>query len=63
MACQLRPWRAITICDQQPAAAPDLLGDFTAEAPWRKLVGDITEVRTWAAGCFWLPCSTAAPGK
>jgi putative transposase len=47
--CQPRPWRPTTT---QPgdgtAAVPDLVGrDFSADAPGRKLVGDITYLPTW----------------
>ncbi|MET7304942.1 IS3 family transposase [Embleya sp. NPDC005575] len=47
--CQPRPWRVVTT---QPGGAheriPDLVGrDFTADAPGRKLVGDITYISTW----------------
>jgi putative transposase len=41
--CQPRPWRPTTTLPGDPAAIPDLVGrDFTADAPGRKLVGDIT---------------------
>ncbi|ANZ21706.1 integrase catalytic subunit [Streptomyces noursei ATCC 11455] len=47
--CQPRPWRATTIADDAAPATPDLLArDFTADAPGRKLVSDITYVHTWA---------------
>ncbi|MFD4948579.1 IS3 family transposase [Streptomyces sp. NPDC058409] len=47
--CQPRPWRATTIADDAAPAMPDLLvRDFTADAPGRKLVSDITYVHTWA---------------
>ncbi|MFF4136581.1 IS3 family transposase [Streptomyces mirabilis] len=47
--CQPRPWRATTIADDRAPATPDLLArDFTADAPGRKLVSDITYVHTWA---------------
>lgn len=46
---QQRPWRATTIADDAAPATPDLLArDFTADAPGRKLVSDITYVHTWA---------------
>ena len=55
-ACQPRPWRTTTVRDEQAAETPDLVArDFTAEAPGTKLVGDITYVRTWPAGCTWPP--------
>ena len=42
--CQPRPWRPTTTQPGDGAAAvPDLVGrDFSADAPGRKLVGDIT---------------------
>ncbi|MGA5504984.1 IS3 family transposase [Streptomyces umbrinus] len=47
--CQSRLWRATTIADDAVPATPDLLArDFTADAPGRKLVSDITYVHTWA---------------
>ncbi|WP_099055635.1 IS3 family transposase [Streptomyces noursei] len=47
--CQPRPWRATTVADDAAPATPDLLArDFTADAPGRKLVSDITYVHTWA---------------
>ena len=56
VACQPRPWRTTTIRGEQPTAVSDLVGrDFTAEAPGRKLVGDITYIRTWAG---WLYLAT-----
>ena len=45
-----------TIVDPAAAPAPDLVGrDFTATRPGRKLVGDITYVRTWEG---WLYVAT-----
>ena len=56
VACQPRPWRTTTIHGGAQPAVPDLLGrDFTADAPGRKLVGDITYIRTWAG---WLYLAT-----
>lgn len=47
--CQPKPWRTTTIPDNAADAVPDLMKrDFTAEAPGRKLVGDITYIHTWA---------------
>ncbi|MFG2425395.1 DDE-type integrase/transposase/recombinase [Streptomyces sp. NPDC048448] len=47
--CQPRPWRPTTIADNAARPTPDLLAcDFTADAPGRKLVSDITYVDTWA---------------
>lgn len=55
VACQPRRWRRTTL-PGAPARRPDLVGrDFTAEPPGRKLVGDITYVRTWSG---WLYLAT-----
>jgi hypothetical protein len=42
--CQPRPWRvSLTEGDGQEHDIPDLVArDFTADAPGRKMVGDIT---------------------
>ena len=47
--CQPRPWRPTTTQPGDGAeAVPDLVGrDFSANAPGRKLVGDITYLPTW----------------
>jgi transposase InsO family protein len=47
--CQPRPWRAsLTDQDGQEHHIPDLVRrDFTAAAPGRKMVGDITYIPTW----------------
>ncbi|MBC6458918.1 IS3 family transposase, partial [Actinomadura sp. HBU206391] len=47
--CQPKPWRfSLTEHDGQEHHIPDLLQrDFTADAPGRKLVGDITYIPTW----------------
>ncbi|WP_406505378.1 IS3 family transposase [Streptomyces sp. NBC_00212] len=46
--CQPRPWRVTTIADDTAPATPDLVSrDFTAKAPGRKLVSDITYIHTW----------------
>lgn len=56
VACQPRPWRTTTVQGGEQSTAPDLVGrDFTAEAPGRKLVGDISYIRTWAG---WLYLAT-----
>jgi transposase InsO family protein len=49
VACQPRPWRhSLTEADAAAAALPDLVRrDFTAAAPGRKMVGDITYIPTW----------------
>ncbi|SCF90987.1 hypothetical protein GA0115254_124328 [Streptomyces sp. Ncost-T10-10d] len=60
--CRPRPWRATTIADDVAPATPDLLArDFTADAPGRKLVSDITYVHTWAGSFTSRPSSTATP--
>lgn len=47
--CQPRPWRITTVADEAAPQTPDLMErDFTAEAPGRRLVGDITYIHTWA---------------
>jgi transposase InsO family protein len=47
--CQPRPWRPTTTrAGEGGEGIPDLVGrKFTAEAPGRKLVGDITYLPTW----------------
>jgi transposase InsO family protein len=47
--CQPRPWRhQLTEADPTAAPIPDLVRrDFTADAPGRKMVGDITYIPTW----------------
>jgi putative transposase len=46
--CQPRPWRPVTTIAGDAGNLPDLVRrDFTADAPARKLVGDITYIRTW----------------
>jgi putative transposase len=57
VACQPRPFRTTTIADKATAAAtPDLLaGEFTADAPGVRLVGDITYIPTWQG---WLYLAT-----
>jgi putative transposase len=55
--CQPRPWRhSLTEPDACPASIPDLVRrDFTAPAPGKKLVGDITYIPTWEG---WLYLAT-----
>jgi transposase InsO family protein len=57
VACQPRPWRHnLTSSDPFAGPIPDLVcRDFTAEAPGRKMVGDITYVATWEG---WLYLAT-----
>jgi transposase InsO family protein len=55
--CQPRPWRH-TLTDSDPSAGPipDLARrDFTADAPGRKMVGDVTYIPTWEG---WLYLAT-----
>ncbi|AVH20081.1 hypothetical protein C5B73_00035 (plasmid) [Nocardia cyriacigeorgica] len=54
--CQPRPFRPVTTIAGDAADLPDLVArDFTADAPGRKLVGDITYIRTWEG---WLYLAT-----
>src|SRR4051812_15705713 len=55
--CQPRPWRhSLTAADDRAPALPDLVGrNFTADAPGRKLIGDITYIPTWEG---WLYLAT-----
>jgi transposase InsO family protein len=48
VACQPRPWRPSTTQQGHTGPIPDLVSrDFTADAPGRKMVGDITYIPTW----------------
>ena len=48
VACQPRPWRPSTTQQGRTGPIPDLVNrDFTADAPGRKMVGDITYIPTW----------------
>lgn len=54
--CQPRPFRPVTTVAGDAADLPDRVArDFTADAPGRKLVGDITYIRTWEG---WLYLAT-----
>ena len=55
--CQPRPWRfSLTEGDGQEHDIPDhVRRDFTADAPGRKMVGDITYIPTWQG---WLYLAT-----
>ena len=55
--CQPRPWRfSLTEGDGQEHDIPDYVKrDFTADAPGRKMVGDITYIPTWQG---WLYLAT-----
>ncbi len=57
VACQPRPFRTTTVPDAAGAAAVGdrLGGDFSAEQPGCKLVGDITYIDTWEG---WLYLAT-----
>ncbi|GLZ39333.1 transposase [Actinokineospora sp. NBRC 105648] len=64
-ACQPRPWRfSLTADDGQVHDIPDLVRrDFTAEAPGRKAVGDITYIPTdegWLYLATVIDCHTRA---
>jgi putative transposase len=49
-------WRTTTVQGGEQTTTPDLVGrDFAADAPGRKLVGDITYIPTWAG---WLYLAT-----
>jgi putative transposase len=46
--CQVRKPRSLTVQADDIATIPDRVRrDFTAEAPCTKLIGDITEIKTW----------------
>ena len=64
VACQPQPWRPTTTQPGDPAAIPDLVDrDFTAAAPGRKLVGDITYIPTWQGWLYLasvIDCATKA---
>ena len=48
VACQPQPWRPATTQRGHAGPIPDLVNrDFTADAPGRKMVGDITYIPTW----------------
>lgn len=54
--CQPKPFRPTTTIAGDAATLPDLVcRDFTATAPGRKLVGDITYIKTWEG---WLYLAT-----
>ena len=54
--CQPRPRRNLTQADAAAGPIPDLVNrDFTADAPGRKMVGDITYIPTWEG---WLYLAT-----
>jgi transposase InsO family protein len=55
-ACQPRAYKRTTVPGEEPVISPDLIGrDFTAPGPGKKLVGDITYLRT---GEGWLYLAT-----
>ena len=63
--CQPRPRRVgLTDSDGRDPAIPDLVNrDFTADAPGRKMVGDITYIPTWEGWLYLatvLDCHTKA---
>ena len=67
-ACQPRPKARTTVPAADLAGRPDLIErDFTADAPARKLVGDITYIHTrdgfvYPAGCDGAACSKRIVG-
>src|SRR5829696_3492602 len=55
-AVQPRTYKRTTVAGEHPVSSPDLIGrDFSADAPGRRLVGDITYLRT---GQGWLYLAT-----
>lgn len=62
--CQPRPWRPTTTTPGDAASVPDLVNrDFTADAPGKKLVADITYLRTWEGWLYLatvIDCATKA---
>ncbi|MGH3516202.1 MAG: IS3 family transposase [Haloechinothrix sp.] len=64
VACQPRPWRHSLTEGGDAGRVPDLVaGDFTADAPGQKLVGDVTYIPTWEGWLFLatvLDCHTKA---
>jgi transposase InsO family protein len=55
-AVQPRAYKRTTVAGEHPVSSPDLIGrNFTADAPGRRLVGDITYLRT---GEGWLYLAT-----
>jgi putative transposase len=51
--CQPRPWRHSLTAGAGAGTIPDLLArNFTAIAPGAKMVGDITNIRTWQGWLF-----------
>lgn len=55
VACQPRPWRTTTLQGEDRGPADLVGGNFSAEAPGDRFVGDITYIRTWAG---WLYLAT-----
>jgi putative transposase len=53
--CQPRPWRfSLTEGDGQEHGIPDRVKrDFTADAPGKKMVGDVSIHGGWRPGSFW----------
>ncbi len=52
VACQPWPWRPSTTQQGQAGPIPGLVSrDFSAAAPGEKMVGDITCIPAWKAGC------------
>lgn len=61
--CHRRKLRGLTKRDPHATPAPDLLErDFTAPAPHRVWVADITYVPTWSGSSTWGSSLTSSPG-
>ena len=57
---QPRPWRfSLTEGDGQDTASPTSCADFTAAAPGKKMVGDITYIPTWQGWLYLATVMTA----
>ena len=48
VSCHPRPWRYCTKADGTPPASDLIRRDFNADEPGVRLVGDITQIDTWA---------------
>jgi len=55
VACHPRQWRVTTDSGNDSGVNDHLKGDFTADAPGTRFVGDITYIKTWAG---WLYLAT-----
>jgi putative transposase len=60
-ACQPRAYKRTTVAGEAPVTSPDLINrEFTADAPGRRLVGDITYLRTGQGWLYLSPRRTPA---